>query len=72
MTNQLKTPESELQKQIAELTSLLKPPYEAEDPVVVMGNSLAALTEAIVAQTETIDLLRAEISNLTAAILEQG
>jgi hypothetical protein len=67
MTNQT---ESELQIQIAELTRLLKPPYEAEDPVVTMGNALAALAAAITSQTEAIESLRADVANLTNAIME--
>jgi hypothetical protein len=70
MTNQLRTTESELQKQIAELSSLLKPSDEAEDPVVMMGNALASMAAAITLQTETIESLRAEVANLTNAIME--
>ena len=72
MTTQSKAAESELQKQIAELTKLLKPPQESEDPVVVMGNSIAALAAAITSQTEAIESLRVDVLNLTSAIMEHG
>ena len=72
MVNQLDTNQSELQKQIVELVGLLKAPNEEADPVVMMGNSLAALVAAVASQTETMESLRSDVANLTNAIIERG
>lgn len=72
MTNQSDTNQSELQRQIAELMALLKASNEEADPVVMMGNSLAALAAAVASQTETMELLRSDVANLTNAIIERG
>jgi hypothetical protein len=72
VVNQLDTNQSELQKQIVELVGLLKAPNEEADPVVMMGNSLAALVAAVASQTETMESLRSDVANLTNAIIERG
>jgi hypothetical protein len=72
VTNQSDTNQSELQRQIAELMALLKASNEEADPVVMMGNSLAALAAAVASQTETMELLRSDVANLTNAIIERG
>jgi hypothetical protein len=70
--NQIEANHDELQKQISELIGLLRGPEGKEDPVVAMGNSLAALAAAIVSQSEVIELLRSDVVNLANSIIERG
>ena len=48
--------------QIEELVSLLNPGSLKEDPILVVGATLAQLATAVRVQTESIDLMRGEIA----------
>jgi hypothetical protein len=58
---------------MAELASLLTPAAApGEDPIASLGSALGELAAAIHSQTETTELMRADVANLAAVILERG
>lgn len=58
----------ELSQQIANLRQLLTAAPSGEDPVAVLGRALQELTDAVHAQSATIESLRDEVTALVAAL----
>ena len=54
--------------QVAALTALLNPPGSMEDPIATLGAALNELAAAVRLQTEAIEQMRGDISDLAAVI----